>query len=495
MKQNYILSIDLGTTGNRAIIFNREQNIIAKAYQEFEQIFPQPGWVEHDPLEIWATTLAVIRKAIESAGIKPEEIAAAGITNQRETVMIWDKMSGLPVANAIVWQCRRTAEFCDGLKERGLEQTITEKTGLHIDAYFSASKLHWLLARFPYQDGYLCGTVDTWILWKLTNGKTHATEYSNASRTMLFNINTLQWDEELLQIFGIHRAMLPEVQASDAHFGDIDAAHFGAAIPVHGILGDQQAAMFAQGCFEPGIYKNTYGTGCFLMTNTGTKPLASKHRLLTTIAWMHAGQVEYALEGSIFIGGAAIQWLRDGLGIITDAAETATLMESLPNNEGVYFVPALAGLGAPYWDMNARGLLIGMTRGTTRAHIVRAALESLCFQTRDVLEAMGEDMSPSGETKIQLLQVDGGASANEVMMQFQADLLGADVVRPQILEITALGAAFMAGIGCGFWTDRAAVMRKRKIGKTFHPQKDKAQMDKYYKKWRAAVTRSQGWAE
>ncbi len=495
MTQKYILAIDLGTTGNRAIIFDHEQNIVAKAYQEFTQIFPHAGWVEHDPEEIWQSTFAVIKKAIEIAKIDASEIAAAGITNQRETVMIWDKDTGKPIDNAIVWQCRRTAEYCDSLKAQGFEQTIYDKTGLFIDAYFSASKLRWLLDKHPYQASFRAGTVDTWILWKLTGGKVHATEPSNAARTLLYNIHTLEWDNDLLKIFDINAEMLPDVKASDAEFGLIDSSLFGANIPIHGILGDQQASMFAQGCYQPGIYKNTYGTGCFLMTNVGDKAVASKNHLLSTIAWQYNGKTEYALEGSIFIGGAAIQWLRDGLGIIKDAAETETLMNSLPTNEGVYFVTALAGLGAPHWDMDARGLLIGLTRGTTRAHIARATLEALAYSTRDVLEAMNEDVSSDKSAGFTALQVDGGACANNALMQFQADLIQAPVIRPEVIETTALGAAYIAGIGAGFWQSREEVMQKRKVGRTFEPQRSKEEMDHFYAKWQEAVSRSHAWRE
>lgn len=495
MTPKYILAIDLGTTGNRAIIFDHEQNIVAKAYQEFTQIFPKQGWVEHDPEEIWQSTHSVIKKAMEIGKIDANEIAAAGITNQRETVMIWDKDTGKPIDNAIVWQCRRTAEFCDSLKAQGLEHSIYDKTGLFIDAYFSASKLHWLLQKHDYKPTFRAGTVDTWILWKLTGGKVHATEPSNAARTLLYNIHTLEWDNELLEIFGVPGEMLPEVKASDAEFGTTDPALFGAAIPIHGILGDQQASMFAQGCYQPGVFKNTYGTGCFLLTNVGKSAVASKNRLLSTIAWQQNGTTEYALEGSIFIGGAAIQWLRDGLGIIKDAAESEALMDSLATNEGVYFVTALAGLGAPHWDMDARGLLIGLTRGTTRAHIVRATLEALAYRTRDVLEAMNEDVAGDKTADFTALQVDGGACVNNALMQFQADLIQATVIRPEVIETTALGAAYIAGIGVGFWHDREEVMQKRKVGRSFVPQRSKAEMDHFYAKWREAVDRSHAWRE
>lgn len=492
----YVLSIDLGTTGNRAIIFDKDQKVLAKAYQEFTQIFPKPGWVEHKPDEIWKTTVNVIKKALKQAKLSASDISTAGITNQRETVMIWNKNTGKPIYNAIVWQCRRTSDYCKSLRKK-YEKTVHKRTGLTIDAYFSASKLHWLLNKFPYKKDYICGTVDTWILWNLTKGASHATDYSNASRTLLFNIRSGKWDRKLLKIFKVPKAMLPKVKASNAHFGDIDASLFGAPIPIHGILGDQQAAMFAQGCYQPGIYKNTYGTGCFLMTNIGKKPLYSKNNLLTTIAWKMDKKTEYALEGSIFMAGAAVQWLRDGIKIIKSAKETTGAMKRLKDNEGVYFVPALVGLGAPHWDMEARGTILGITRGTNRDHFVRATLEAICYQSRDVLMAMNEDACKNKSVcqKIQALQVDGGASVNDTMMQFQADLLGVPVIRPEIIETTALGAAYMAGLGAGIWKSKESVLKKRKIDKIFKPNRSKTkEMNDYYVKWLDAVNRAKHWA-
>ncbi|QQS59483.1 glycerol kinase GlpK [Candidatus Peregrinibacteria bacterium] len=489
MKNQLLLAIDLGTTGNRAILFDKDQNIVAKAYQEFPQYFPKPGWVEHDPEEIWESTCAVIAQVIAESKVDPSSIISAGITNQRETIVIWDKTTGKPVYNAIVWQCRRTADRCAKMKAEGAEPSIRQRTGLSLDPYFSGTKLQWLLEKFPYKPEYICGTIDTWILWKLTGGKVHATEPGNASRTLLMNLARSEWDKDLLKFFGVPREMLPLIRPSDSHFGDIDPKIFGAPIPICAILGDQQASLFAQGCFAPGMYKNTYGTGGFLLTNTGKNPIFSKNGLLSTVAWHTNGQTEYALEGSVFIAGAAIQWLRDGLGIIKHAAETEELMNALADNEGVYFVPALAGLGAPHWDPNARGMLIGLTRGTKREHFVRAALEALCYQTQDVLHAMEHD---SGKT-IKRLTVDGGACANNALMQFQADLLGVSVYRPEIIETTALGAALLSGVSVGVYKNRDEAVRMRKVERIFEPQRSAGEMAQFSVRWKEAVERAKGW--
>lgn len=451
----YILSFDQGTTSSRAIIFNKSGSIIASAQKEFNQIFPQPGWVEHDANEIWSTQIGVAAEAISKAGLGVKEIAAIGITNQRETTVVWDKLTGNPIYNAIVWQDRRTADFCDSLKAAGYAATIQQKTGLIIDAYFSATKLKWILdsvegARAKAEKGELLfGTIDSWLVWKLTNGLVHVTDVSNASRTMLFNIHTLTWDTELLQLFNIPTTVLPQVKSSSEIYGHTQhmlAAH---SIPIAGIAGDQQAALFGQQCTHPGMVKNTYGTGCFMLMNTGTKPVTSKNNLLTTIAWQINGVTEYALEGSVFIAGAVVQWLRDGLKIIRTAAEVETLASTVASTDGVYIVPAFAGLGAPYWNQHARGTIVGITRGTTDCHIARAALESIAFQTMDLLKAMEADSGIS----IKELRVDGGATANNLLMQFQSDLLQTKVIRPTITETTALGAAYLAGLAVGYWWD------------------------------------------
>ena len=449
----YIMALDAGTTSNRCILFNEKGEICSMAQKEFTQHFPKPGWVEHDAGEIWATQLQVAREAISRIGAKPEEIAAIGITNQRETTIVWDKHTGKPVCHAIVWQCRRTAEYCDSLKERGLTDKFREKTGLVIDAYFSATKVKWILdhvegARERAERGELLfGTVETWLIWKLTKGKVHVTDYSNASRTMLFNINTLQWDEEILRELDIPRSMLPEAKPSSCIYGYADASFFGGEIPIAGAAGDQQAALFGQTCFHAGEAKNTYGTGCFLLMNTGEKPVFSKNGLVTTIAWGIDGKVNYALEGSIFVAGAAIQWLRDELRLIDSASMTEYMAQNVEDSNGCYVVPAFTGLGAPYWDQYARGTIVGLTRGVNKDHIVRATLESLAYQVNDVLEAMKAD---SG-IDLAALKVDGGASANNFLMQTQADISNAPVNRPKCVETTAMGAAYLAGLAVGYW--------------------------------------------
>ncbi len=491
----YVLALDLGTTGNRAIVFDKKQRIVSSQYEEFTQIFPKPGWVEHDPEEIWRSVKNVLAHTFRK--IKPSDVAAIGITNQRETVLIWDKKTGKPLHHAIVWQCRRTAPFCEALKKKGLERTIHAKTGLFLDAYFSASKLTWLLdhvkgAREKAARGQLlAGTIDSWIVWKLSGGAAHVTDASNASRTMLFNLKTLKWDASLCRIFRVPAGILPKVVPSSGISARMDAKLFGTALPIAGIIGDQQAASFAQGCFEPGVVKNTYGTGLFMLESTGKRPRFSKN-LLSTVAWSTGSlkRTEYAVEGSVFIGGAAVQWLRDGLGIIQSAKDTRRLAASLESNDGVYFVPALVGLGAPYWDPNARGTFLGITRGTTRAHFVRAALESIAYQTRDVMEVMKKDTGHGFRT----LRVDGGAAANDFLMQFQADILGICVERPKILETTALGAAGLAGLAVGFWKNAAEFNRLRAVDRTFKPDPRFKDREKLYARWLEAVRRSRHWA-
>lgn len=495
MPKKLLLALDLGTTGNRAIVFDEKQNIISSEYEEFPQIYPKPGWVEHDAEAIWASTKRTLIKTFKK--IPAASIAALGITNQRETVVLWNRLTGKPVHNAIVWQCRRTAADCQHLKKRGLEPKIHQKTGLFLDAYFSASKIQWILknvksARRLYRQGaLLAGTIDTWVLWKLTGGRLHGTDASNASRTMLFNIHTRSWDPSLCGIFKVPMSILPTVFPSSGFVGAVDKNLFGAEIPVAGIVGDQQGASFAQGCFKPGVIKNTYGTGLFMLENTGKKPRFSKN-LLTTIAWSIGDlkHTEYAVEGSVFIGGAAIQWLRDGLKIISSAKETARLAETLKSNDGVYFVPALVGLGAPYWDPHARGMIIGITRGTKRAHLVRAALESITYQTRDILEVMKKDTHQA----FKVLRVDGGASANNFLMQLQADVLGIPVERPKVLETTALGAAGLAGIAVGIWKNRDEFNKLRRIDRVFKPHAGFRDKDKLYAQWLRAVERARHWA-
>ena len=467
----YILALDQGTSSSRALVFDHDGNVCSVAQMEFTQHFPQPGWVEHDPMEIWASEAAVIAEAISKIGINGKDIAAIGITNQRETTIVWDAETGKPVHNAIVWQDRRTSAFCDELKAKGLTDKIREKTGLIIDAYFSGTKIKWILDNVPgarerAEAGKLrFGTVDSWLVWQLTKGEVHITDVTNASRTMLFNINTLQWDKEMLDLLGIPASMLPEVKSSSEVYGHTKTTIFAHEVPIAGIAGDQQAALFGQMCTSPGSVKNTYGTGCFLLMNTGTKPILSKNKLLTTIAWKIGDTVNYALEGSIFVGGSVVQWLRDGLGIIRSSSEIEALASSVPDNGGVYFVPALTGMGAPYWDQDARGTICGLTRGATAAHIARAALEGIAFQTMDIVSAMERDAG----VKLAELKVDGGASRNNLLMQFQSDVLGTSVVRPKVTETTGMGAAYLAGLAVGFWASPDEIRSQWQAERTFTP--------------------------
>lgn len=488
--KDYILALDQGTSSSRAIIFDREGSPVAVAQQEFTQHFPQPGWVEHDPMEIWSSEYASLTKVLTLNGLGGKDIAAIGITNQRETTVVWDARTGIPVYNAIVWQDRRTSEFCDSLKQRGLTEMIRSKTGLIIDAYFSGTKIKWILdnvegAREKAERGELrFGTVDSWLVWNLTGGSVHATDVTNASRTMLFNIHSLEWDNDLLELLGIPASMMPTVYQSSEIYGYADI--MGAEVPVAGIAGDQQAALFGQMCTEPGSVKNTYGTGCFLLMNTGSKAVMSENSLLTTIAWKIDGEVCYALEGSIFVGGSVVQWLRDGLGIIKSSSDVEALAASVPDNGGVYFVPALTGLGAPYWDQYAKGSITGITRGTTAAHIARAALEGIAFQTMDIVEAMQKDAG----VVLAELKVDGGASRNNLMMQFQADILGSRVVRPQITETTALGAAYLAGLAVGFWSGVDELRSHWQVDRVFDPSADSDCVACAKKGWSVAVGRT-----
>jgi glycerol kinase len=495
--KKYILAIDQGTTSCRAILFDAQANVVSVGQKEFSQHFPQPGWVEHDADEIWANQLAVIRQAIEKAAISPHEIAAIGITNQRETTVVWDRTTGVPIHRAIVWQDRRTASICEQLKAAGHEKLIQSRTGLVLDAYFSGTKLKWILenvqgAKKRAQDGSLCfGTIDAWLIWKLTGGTVHATDASNASRTLLFDIEKGQWDPEILALLDIPAAVLPEVRDSSGDFGWTLPDWFGGvAIPIAGVAGDQQAALFGQACFDPGMVKNTYGTGCFMLMNTGTEKVESHSGLLTTVAWRLAGKTEYALEGSIFIAGAAIQWLRDGLHMLDDSRDSEYFATQVPDTGGVYFVPAFAGLGAPYWDMYARGAIFGLTRGTGKAEMVRAALEAMAYQTRDVLAAMQADSA----IPLKALRVDGGATANNFLMQFQADILNVAVQRPVIQETTALGAAYLAGIGVGLW-NRSEISANWHQDRQFEPNMDDNRREKLYKGWLRAVERTKGWEE
>ncbi|NLV77333.1 MAG: glycerol kinase GlpK [Tissierellia bacterium] len=492
------MALDQGTTSSRAIIFNHEGEIVQVAQKEFTQYYPKPGWVEHDPMEIWGTQSGVLREVLETAGIRPQEIAAIGITNQRETTVVWDKNTGRPIYNAIVWQCRRTANICDELKAKGLEDYIRENTGLVIDAYFSGTKIKWILdniegAREKAEKGdLLFGNIDTWLIWNLTRGRVHVTDYSNASRTMIYNIKELKWDEKLLEELDIPAAMLPEVRLSSEVYGVTDSKTLGGAeIPIAGIAGDQQAALFGQACFQPGMAKNTYGTGCFMLMNTGEEAVTSKNGLLTTIAWGVDGKVEYALEGSIFVAGAVIQWLRDELHLITHAKDSEYFASQEEDNNGVYLVPAFVGLGAPYWDMYARGTIVGLTRGANSNHIIRAALESIAYQTRDVLEAMQED---SG-IDLQELRVDGGAVANNFLMQFQSDILGVPVHRPEVIETTALGAAYLAGLAVDFWHDKDEIDKRWSVDRIFESQMEETEKEELYKGWKKAVERSRSWIE
>lgn len=493
----YVLALDQGTTSSRAIVFGRDGRAVASAQQEFPQIYPSPGHVEHDPEEIWNSQLQTAKSALSQAGLTAADIAAVGLTNQRETTVLWDRHTGKPVANAIVWQSRITAEICQQLKADGLEDLFRAKTGLVLDPYFSGTKIRYLLDRVPglraraEKADVLFGTVDTFLAWRLSGGKLHITDPSNASRTLLFDIHACQWDDELLRLMNVPRAMLPEVRASSEVYGTVDARHFGGEIPLAGIAGDQQAATFGQCCFDAGSAKNTYGTGCFMLMNTGAQPVASKAGLLTTVAWRIGKQTVYALEGSIFIAGAAVQWLRDGLGLIKQASEIEALAASVSDNGGVFFVPALAGLGAPYWDPEARGTIVGLTRGTTKAHLARAALEAMAYQTRDVLGAMEQDANvPLAE-----LKVDGGATVNNLLLQFQSDILGTRVHRPVVQETTALGAAYLAGLAVGYWSDLNDLRQNWVLDREFIPQMDDQLRSNLYNKWQRAVARSQHWAE
>ena len=490
--EKYILSLDQGTSSSRAIVFNSDGTPVSVSQKEFTQYFPQPGWVEHNPMEIWSSEAAVIAESISAIGLTGKDIAAIGITNQRETTIVWDAETGTPVYNAIVWQDRRTSEYCDSLKAEGLTDFIRAKTGLIIDAYFSATKIRWILenvpgARHRAEEGKLrFGTVDTWLVWMLTRGQVHVTDVSNASRTMLLNIHTLQWDDELLELFGIPASMMPQVKSSSEIYGHTKTTLFAHEIPVAGIAGDQQAALFGQMCIEPGSVKNTYGTGCFLLMNSGTKPIMSSNNLLTTVAWKIGDTVNYALEGSIFVAGSVVQWLRDGLGLIKSSAEVEALATSVPDNGGVYFVPALTGLGAPYWDQYAKGNISGITRGTTAAHIARAALEGIAFQTMDIVGAMRRDAG----IDLKELKVDGGASRNNFLMQFQADILSTTVIRPEVTETTALGAAYLAGLAVGYWDSLDAVKRQWRQEASFVPSISQEHRDALHQGWREAVVRT-----
>lgn len=493
----YIMALDAGTTSNRAMLFDADGRIASVAQNEFKQIYPEPGWVEHDPMEIWATQLGVAREAMARVDAKAADIAAIGITNQRETTLVWDKRTGEPVYNAIVWQCRRTAPMCDAMRARGLAEAIRAKTGLIIDAYFSATKLKWILENVPgareraQRGELLFGTVDTWLIWKLTGGRAHVTDYSNASRTMLFNIHTLDWDDGILKELDTPREMLPRAMPSSCVYAMTDPALFGEAIPIAGAAGDQQAALFGQRCFAPGEAKNTYGTGCFMLMNTGAAPVESHNGLITTVAWGYGGKIEYALEGSVFVAGAAIQWLRDEMRLIAAASDSEKLALEVKNTNGCYVVPAFVGLGAPYWDAYARGTIVGITRGVTRAHIVRATLESLAYETSDVLRAMQDD---SGIT-LAALKADGGASANGFLMQFQSDIINAPVVRPACVETTATGAAYLAGLAVGFWKTREELGKSAEAPTVFTPAMDEKTRAEKLALWKRAVRCARAWGQ
>ncbi|MDR0513286.1 MAG: glycerol kinase GlpK [Treponema sp.] len=495
MSKKYLVAIDQGTTSSRSIVFDKQGNIIQVAQKEFTQIFPKPGWVEHDPMEIYSTQLGVLAEANARAGVSAGDIAAIGITNQRETTVVWDKNTGKPVYNAIVWQCRRTADYCETLKAKGFDKAIKDKTGLVVDAYFSGTKVRWILenvdgARERAEKGELLfGTIDTWLVWNLTKGKVHVTDYSNASRTMLFNIHKLEWDEEILKEMNIPRQILPDVKPSSHVYGNTASDILGGEVPIAGIAGDQQAALFGQCCFEPGTVKNTYGTGCFILMNTGEKAVASQNGLLTTIAWGTDGKVEYALEGSVFIAGASIQWLRDGLRLIDNAAFSEQYALKVPDAGGVYVVPAFVGLGAPYWDQFARGTIVGITRGTTKEHFVRATLESLAYQSYDVIKAMETD----AKVPIQSIRVDGGATANNFLMQFQADILNTEVIRPKVIESTALGAVYLAGLAVGYYENKQDIVKNVARDRVFKPEIQEADRAKLVSGWKEAVKRSLGW--
>lgn len=493
--EKFVLSIDQGTTSSRALIFDHKGNIRSVAQKEFEQIFPKPGWVEHDPKEIWSSQASVVTEAMSKMGINGTQLHAIGITNQRETTIVWDRKTSEPVYNAIVWQDRRTSGICDELKDRGLSQKIREKTGLVIDAYFSGTKVKWILdnvagAREKAEKGELAfGTVDTWLVWKLTGGRTHVTDVSNASRTMLFNINTLDWDDEMLSILNVPKSILPRVGSSSEVYDHTNTTFFASKVPIAGIAGDQQAALFGQMCVEEGMVKNTYGTGCFILMNTGEKPFISKNNLITTVGWQINGKTSYALEGSIFIGGAVVQWLRDGLGIIQKSAEIEALAGQVENSGDLFFVPSFTGMGAPYWDQYARGLMVGISRGTTRAHIARAALEGIAYQTMDVLHVMELDTG----LKIKELRVDGGASINNLLMQFQADILKTTVIRPKVTETTAMGAAYLAGLATGYWNDLQDIRQQWQLDKKFAPAMPEAQVKALKERWADAVARAKSW--
>ena len=491
MKQ-YILALDQGTSSSRAIVFDETGATCAVAQKEFRQIFPRSGWVEHDPHEIWSSQASVIAEAITTLDINGLNIAGIGITNQRETTIVWDSDTEEPIYNAIVWQDRRTSDYCDKLKSEGVTEMIRRKTGLIIDAYFSATKIKWILDNVPgareraNKGKLLFGTVDTWLIWRLTRGEVHVTDVSNASRTMLFNINTLQWDDELLKMFDIPRSMMPEVRSSSEIYGHTKTTIFAHKVPIAGIAGDQQAALFGQMCIEPGMVKNTYGTGCFLLMNSGGKPIISQNNLITTVAWKIGDKVNYALEGSIFVGGSVVQWLRDGLGVIKSSSEVEELASRVPDTNGVYFVPALTGLGAPWWDQYARGTIVGISRGTTTAHIARAALEGIAFQTMDITAAMSRDAG----LPLRELKVDGGASRNNLLMQFQADILGTRVIRPRVVETTALGAAYLAGLAVGYWSSVEQIRKQWHVDRIFEPTWDEAAISKARDGWEDAVKRT-----
>ena len=493
----YVMALDAGTTSNRCILFNEKGEMCSVAQREFTQYFPKPGWVEHDADEIWASMLGVAVEAMNMIGAEAEDIAAIGITNQRETTIIWDKNTGEPVYHAIVWQCRRTSEYCDQLKEKGLTEKFRQKTGLMIDAYFSGTKVKWILDNVPgareraERGELLFGTVETWLIWKLTKGRVHVTDYSNAARTMLFNINTLEWDDEILEELGIPKSMLPQARPSSEVYGMADESYFGKEIPIGGAAGDQQAALFGQTCFTAGEAKNTYGTGAFLLMNTGTKPVFSDNGLITTIAWGLDGEVNYALEGSIFVAGAAIQWLRDEMRLVDSSPDSEYMASKVKDTNGCYVVPAFTGLGAPHWDQYARGTIVGITRGVNKYHVIRATLESLAYQTYDVLKAMEAD---SG-IKLSALKVDGGASANNFLMQFQSDILNTEVRRPRCVETTAMGAAYLAGLAVGYWKDKNDVINNWNIDREFHPEMQEAEREEKLAGWEKAVKYSFGWAK
>ncbi len=495
VKEGYVLALDQGTTSSRAIIFDHKGKVVSSAQKDFSQIYPKAGWVEHEPLEIWATQSGVIKEVMEKASVRPSDLVSIGITNQRETTVVWDKTTGAPVYNAIVWQCRRTSGICERMKDDDLEEYIGENTGLVIDAYFSATKIKWILDNVPgardraVKGDILFGTIDTWLIWKLTGGKVHATDYSNASRTMLFNINTLHWDDYILEYLDIPKSMLPMVMPSSGVFGYTEEKDFGGRVPIAGVAGDQQAALFGQACFEAGEAKNTYGTGCFMLMNTGKMKIRSKNGLLTTIAWGVDGEISYALEGSIFVAGAVVQWLRDEMKLIRTAADSEILATAVNDSNGVYVVPAFVGLGAPYWDMYARGSIVGITRGAKAEHIVRASLEAIAYQTKEVLDSMEED---SG-IKLKALKVDGGAVANNFLMQFQADILNTNVERPSVTETTALGVAYLAGLASGFWKNKDEILQNRILDRVFYPEMEKGLRDKLFRGWKRAVERSRHW--